>query len=174
MKSRAYHYFHRVLSFFLSVRVRLTLWYLTTIIFILLVLGWSLSTQTHLAADAADNQVETQLYQDAQPMTATYKQALLSGHPPSSQPVELSSREVLLLLRPDGTVLDTRGPLTDSMIQQLARTDSSQAAFNLTFPQTQTHTHWWWSPTNEYRFLTSPILKWEYPHCSPHTWLAAR
>lgn len=156
-----------LLSRLSSVRVRLTLWYFATITFILLALGGSVyDSQVQLTASAVDNQVETQLYQDAQPLTNTYKQALLVGQSPASQHVTLSTREFVLLLRSDGTILDIRGPLASRLIQQVqAKAEKSQAPFNLTFPLTQTQTHswgwgWgWWSTTNEYRIVTTPILQ---------------
>jgi signal transduction histidine kinase len=152
-----------LLSRLSSVRVRLTLWYFATITIILLALGGSVyGSQVQLTANAVDNQVETQLYQDAQPLTNTYKQALLVGQSPASQHVTLSQREIVLLLRSDGTILDTRGPVAGRTIQQMqAKAERSQAPFNLTFPLTQTH-KWgwgWWSTTNEYRIVITPILQ---------------
>jgi signal transduction histidine kinase len=152
-----------LLSRLSSVRVRLTLWYFATTTLILLALGGSVyASQVQLSANAVDNQVETQLYQDAQPLTDTYKQALLAGQSPASQHVTLSPHEIVLLLRSDGTILDTRGPLTSRAIQQVqAKAERSQAPFNLTLPLTQTH-NWgwgWWSTTNEYRIVITPILQ---------------
>jgi signal transduction histidine kinase len=154
------------IPFFASVRVRLTLWYLVTITVILLFLAGSLfSLQWHFYNEALDNQIETQLYQDAQPVMNIYKQALLAEQPLTSQHFTLSTDEIVLLLRSDKTVLDRRGPLTTSTIQQLqARIDNSQAAFDMTMPQTQTASethswHWWWSRIGDYRFLIVPILQ---------------
>src|SRR5579859_3874480 len=164
MKPRTQRLSHisSLISFLSSVRVRLTLWYLVTITFILLMLGWAVATaQANLSADALDNQIETQLYQDIQPLAHTYRQALLDGQPPASQHITLSTREVVLLFRPAGTILDTRGPLTDQAISQIqTRAGSSQAPFNLTLPPTHTSTHsWgWWSTTNDYRLLVAPIF----------------
>lgn len=162
MRQRTSHTFRASssVSFFASVRFRLTLWYLATIAFIVLIQAWNLySLQARLSTDAVDSQTETQLYQDVQPLTNIYKQALLTKQAPALQQVKLSTREILVLLRPDGTILDTRGPLTDSAIQQLqTRADSGQASFNLTLPQTHTQRGWWWSPTNEYRILVTPVL----------------
>src|SRR5579885_3882866 len=99
-------------SFFPSVLVRLTLWYLVTIILILLSVGGSLyGLQVRLNADAIDSQVETQLYHDIPPLANSYRQALLNGRATASQHITLSTNEVMLLLRSDGTILDTRGPL---------------------------------------------------------------
>src|SRR5947209_9011820 len=165
MKQRLQRSGHRSSSipFFASVRVRLTLWYLVTITVILFFLAGSLfSLQWHFYNEALDNQIETQLYQDAQPVMNIYKQALLAEQPLASQHFTLSTDEIVLLLRSDKTILDRRGPLTSSTIQQLqARIDNSQAAFDMTMPQTQTASkthswHWWWSKTGYYRFLTVP------------------
>src|SRR5581483_10286232 len=163
MRQRKRHSFHHPspIAFFSSVRVRLTLWYLVTITIILFLTGWSLyGYQTHLNDNALDNLVETQLYQDVQPATNVYKQALLDGQSLASQRIKLSTNEVVLLLRSDRSILDRRGSLTSSAIEQLqARVGSSQAVFNITMPQTHTHSWgWWWSGTDEYRFLVVPIL----------------
>src|SRR5437588_10221166 len=112
MRQQISHHPHRpsLASFFASVRVRLTLWYLLTIILILLSIGGSLyGLQARLNADAIDSQVETQLYHDIQPLTNTYRQALLSRQTPASQRITLSTNEVMLLLRSNGAVLDMRG-----------------------------------------------------------------
>jgi signal transduction histidine kinase len=167
MKQRLQRSSHRSPSipFFASVRVRLTLWYLVTITVILFFLAGSMySTQVHFNNEALDNLVGTQLYHNAQPVENIYKQALLAGQPLASQHFTLSTNEIVLLLRSDKTILDRRGPLTNSTIQQLqARIDNSQAAFNMTMPQTQTGNktyswRWWWFRTGDYRFLIVPIL----------------
>jgi signal transduction histidine kinase len=161
MIQRTAHIFHSAssVSFFASVRFRLTLWYLATIAFIVLIQAWNLySLQTQLAANAVNSQTETQLYQDAQSFTNTYKQMLLTGQSPTTQQVKLSTREILALLRPDGSILDAHGPLTATTIRQLQTRASSQVPFNLTLSQTQTQRNWWWSPTNDYRFVSAPIL----------------
>src|SRR5262245_15235012 len=121
------------IPFFASVRVRLTLWYLVTIAVSLLFLAVSLfSLQWHFYNEALDNQIETRLYQDAQPVMNIYKQALLNEQPLTSHHFTLSTDETILLLRSDKTILDRRGPLTSSTIQQLqARIDNSQAAFDM-------------------------------------------
>src|SRR5579884_1347343 len=168
MRKHIQHSGHRSSSipFFASVRVRLTLWYLVTITMILFFLAGSLfSLQWHIYNEALDNQTETQLYQDAQPVINIYKQALLTEQPLTSQHFTLSTDEIVLLLHSDRTILDRRGPLTSSTLQQLqARTDNSQAAFDMAMPQTQTASQkhswrWWWSNTDHYRFLTVPILQ---------------
>lgn len=168
MRQQLPHHPHRpsFASFFASVRVRLTLWYLVTIILILLSIGGSLyGLQARLNADAIDSQVETQLYHDIPPLANTYRQALLNGQIPTSQRITLSTNEVLLLLRANGTILDTRGPLTNNAIQLMqAQASSSQEIVNLTLPLNRPRTHswgWgWWTAanTNNYRIVVAPIL----------------
>src|SRR5436190_5240340 len=106
------HFFHSLRAFSSSVRARLTLWYLVIMLLIMFLFGGSLyATQTFFNANAMNSRLETQLYQDAQRLGAGYKQAILDGREPSAQRETLSSDEIVLLLSPDGTVLDTRGPL---------------------------------------------------------------
>jgi signal transduction histidine kinase len=63
----------------------------------------------------------------------------------------------VLLLRPDGRVLDTRGPLTNSLIQQLqARAGQNLGMSDLTVPQN--HSHGWWATNSDYRVLSIPVL----------------
>src|SRR5436853_6419257 len=98
-----------------SVRTRLTFWYLAVMAFLVLLFGSSLyATQSFLNADAVEVKVETQLYQDSQRFAKTYKQAVLDHQVLTAFPLNQSSEEIVLLLRPDGSVLDTRGPLTSS------------------------------------------------------------
>jgi signal transduction histidine kinase len=166
MKRRIRRSVHRSSSipFIASVRVRLTLWYLVTITVLLFILvGSTYSTQARLNAAALANLVETQLYRNVQPVANIYKQALLTKQPLASQHFTLSPDETVLLLRPDKTILDSRGPLTSSTTQQLrARVDSSQAAFDMTMPQPRTtsqeHMWQWWSRSSDYRFLAVPIM----------------
>ena len=152
------NFFHALRAFSSSVRVRLTLWYLAFIAFIMCLFGGSLyATQTFLNASAADSRLETQLYQDAQHLGASYKQAILNGWEPSAQHETLSSGEIVLLLRPDRTVLDMRGPLPSSIIQQLQmRAENSQPTIDLTIAQTQ-HNGWHGMDRN-YRVLITPIF----------------
>lgn len=156
MKRR--NFFSSLRTFSSSVRVRLTLWYLVIIAFIMLLFGGSLyATQTFLNASAADSRLETQLYQDAQHLETSYKQSLLSGQSPGTQRETLSSGEIVLLLRPDRSVLDTRGSLPSSIVQQLqARAENSQPTIDLTIPQPQ-HNGWYGMDHN-YRVLITPIL----------------
>lgn len=166
MRQQQSHHSHRPspASFFASVRVRLTLWYLVTIMLILITAGGSLyGLQARLNADAIDSQVETQLYHDVQPLTSTYRQALLNKQTPASQHITLSTSEVMLLLRSDGTILDMRGPLTNNAIQFMQdQASGSQAIVNLTLPlnRPRTHTWGWWAATNtnDYRIVMVPIL----------------
>jgi hypothetical protein len=69
--------FHSLRAFSSSVRVRLTLWYLAIMAFIMILFGGSLyAVQMFLNASAADSRLETQLYQDAQRFGASYKQSI--------------------------------------------------------------------------------------------------
>ena len=156
MKRR--NFFHSLRRFGSSVRVRLTLWYLAVIALMMFLFGGSLyATQTFLNASAADSRLETQLYQDAQRLEASYKQSILDGRDPSAQQETLSSSEIVLLLRPDRTVLDARGPLPTSIIQQLQmRAENTQPTIDLTIMQSQ-HNGWHGMDSN-YRVLITPIL----------------
>jgi heavy metal sensor kinase len=155
---KRHNVFHSLHTFSSSVRVRLTLWYLAIMAFIMILFGGSLyAVQTFLNASAADSRLETQLYQDAQRFGASYKQSILSGQSPAAQHETLSSSEIVLLLRPDRTVLDTRGPLPTSIVQQLQiRAGNSQPTIDLTIPQPQ-HNGWRGTDRN-YRVLITPIL----------------
>jgi heavy metal sensor kinase len=156
MKRRTF--FHSLRAFSSSVRVRLTLWYLAIIALIMFLFGGSLyATQTFLNASAADSRLETQLYQDALRLGASYKQSILAGREPSTQHETLSSGEIVLLLRPDRTVLDIRGPLPTSIIQQLqTRAENSQPTIDLTIAQPQRNG--WYGMDRNYRVLIMPIL----------------
>src|SRR6266700_2035096 len=108
MKRPAAHHFR--VSLTSSVRTRLTLWYLAVMVFIVFVFGGSLyATQTFLNGDAGESKPETQLYQDSQRFAQTYKQALLDRQVPTALHLNQSSREMVLLLRPVGSILDSPG-----------------------------------------------------------------
>src|SRR5947209_2249980 len=156
MKRPAQHHFR--VSLTSSVRARLTLWYLAMVAFITCLFGGSLYvSQTLLNADAAESRLETQLYQDSQRFAETYKQAMLDRQAPTALHLNQSSQEMILLLRPDGSVLDTRGPLTGSLIQQLqARARQNTGMIDLTVPQN--HSHSWWAEDTTYRVLMTPVL----------------
>jgi signal transduction histidine kinase len=162
MNQPAPHHFR--VSLTSSVRTRLTLWYLAVMACIIVVFGGSLyATETFLNADVAASRLETQLYQDSQQFAQTYKQALLDHQ--SLKPLHLnlsSQQEIVLLLRPDGSVLDARGPLTSSTIQQLqARSGQNTGLIDLTVAQNQNNTHsWgnWWGKNMTYRVLITPVL----------------
>ncbi|HLV98083.1 MAG TPA: ATP-binding protein [Ktedonobacterales bacterium] len=158
----AAHYRSRV-PFTASVRVRLTLWYLALMGFIILVFGGSLygSSQIFLNTNAAESRVEAQLYQDSQQFAAAYKQALATHAALTSAHLSLSSQEMALLLGPDGAVLDPRGPLTDSLIQQLqARAGQNAGLFDLAVPQSHQYGWGWgqWNNSDTYRVLVTPVL----------------
>src|SRR6266566_885812 len=156
MKRPAQHHFR--VSLASSVRTRLTLWYLAMVAFIMCLFGGSLYvTQTFLNADAAESRLETQLYQDSQRFADTYRQALLARQATAALRLNQSSQEMVLLLRPDGSVLDARGPLTGSEIQQLrARTEQNAGMIDLAVPQN--HPHGWWAGDTTYRVLMTPVL----------------
>src|SRR3989440_11893590 len=156
MKQPAQQHFR--VSLTSSVRGRLTLWYLAMMAFIVCLFGGSLYvSQTLLNADAAESRLETQLYQDSQRFVETYKQAVLDRQAPTAPHLNQSSQEMVLLLRPDGSVLDARGPLTGSLIQQLqARARENSEMIDLAVPQN--HSHGWWAGDTTYRVLMTPVL----------------
>ncbi len=156
MKRPAQHHFH--VSLTSSVRGRLTLWYLAMMAFIVCLFGASLYvSQALLNADAAESRLETQLYQDSQRFAQTYKQALPGRQAPTALQLNQSSHEMVLLLRPDGSVLDSRGSLTSSLIQQLqARAGQNAGMIDLAVPQN--HPQSWWARDTTYRVLIEPVL----------------
>ncbi|TMB81276.1 MAG: HAMP domain-containing protein [Chloroflexi bacterium] len=156
MKRSAQQHFR--VSLTSSVRTRLTLWYLAMVAFIMCLFGGSLYvTQTFLNSDAAESRLETQLYQDSQQFAQTYRQALPDGHALTALRLNQTSQEMVLLLRPDGSVLDARGPLTSSEIQQLrVRAEQNSEMIDLT--TSQNHSHGWWAWDTTYRVLITPML----------------
>lgn len=148
-------------TFFSSFRIRLTLWYLGAMAILLFAhIGILYNTQYRLNTDANDYEVETQLYQDLQPISRAYTQALLTHQSPDSQQFALSKDEVVLLLLPEGTILDKRGPLPAGFTPQLqARAARSLAPFNLASSSTQQNRGpGWWSDDTGYHFVAVPIL----------------
>ncbi|MFL5660558.1 MAG: sensor histidine kinase [Ktedonobacteraceae bacterium] len=158
MKRPAQHHFR--VSLAQSVRTRLTLWYLAVMAFIVFAFGGSLyATQTFLNADAAESRLETQLYQDSQRFAQTYEHALLDRQAPTALHLNQSSQEMVLLLHPDGSILDTRGPLTGSVIQPLrARAEQNSEMIDLTVQENHSHGWGWWAKDNDYRILLTPVL----------------
>src|SRR2546421_54326 len=156
MKRPAQHHFR--VSLTSSVRTRLTLWYLAMVAFIMCLFGGSLYvTQTFLNSDAAESRLETQLYQDSQQFAQIYRQALPDRQALTALRLNQTSQEMVLLLRPDGSVLDARGPLTSSEIQQLqARAEKNAEMIDLT--TSQNHSHGWWAWDTTYRVLITPVL----------------
>src|SRR2546421_12734956 len=144
-----------------SVRARLTFWYLAMMAFIVCLFGGSLYvTQTHLNADAAESRLETQLYQDSQRFAQTYRQTQLDRLAPTALRLNLSPQEMVLLLRPNRSVLDVRGSVTGSLIQQLqARAEQSAGMIDLAVPQNHSQS-WsgWWGGDTTYRVLIMPVL----------------
>jgi signal transduction histidine kinase len=179
MKQSAPHHFR--VSLTQSVRTRLTLWYLAVMAFIICLFGGSLyATQTFLNADVAESTLQTHLYQDTQRFAETYRHALLGHQALTTLQLNQSSQEMVLLLRPDGSVLDTRGPLTSSLIQQL-QASVKQNAESIDLSLTQNHSHAWWARNTTYRVLITPVLNQNarvatllvgLPHQSPIPFLA--
>ncbi len=159
MKRAAPH--HVRVSLVSSVRTRLTLWYLAVMAFIIVVFGGSLYvSETFLNVDIANSKIETQLYQDSSQFVALYKPALLASQKFADLHLDLSSQELVLLLHPDGSILDTRGSPTGVVIQQLqARAGQNSGLIDLAVSQSHTHS-WWGSHTNTttYRVLITPVL----------------
>src|SRR6266566_443972 len=159
MKRSTQHHFRVTLAH--SVRTRLTLWYLAVMAFIIVIFGGSLyATQTFLNVDVAESRLEAQLYQDSQRFVDTYRQALLDQQTPTALHLNQSAQETVLLLRPDGSVLDSRGPLTGGQIQQLqARAEQNAELIDLAVPQDNSHRWWgWWAMNSTYRVLITPVL----------------
>ena len=156
MKRPAQHHFR--VSLTSSVRTRLTLWYLAMMAFITCLFGGSLYVaQTFLNADAAESRLEMQLYQDSQQFAQSYRQALPDRQALTALQLNQSWQEMVLLLRPDGSVLDARGPLTGSEIQQLrARAGQNPEMIDLT--TSQNNSHGWWASDTTYRVLITPVL----------------
>lgn len=141
-----------------SVRARLTLWYVMMMIFIVLLFGTSLYIeQAYFNAAAAESAMETQLYHDSQRFAETYQQSSARQESPASLQLALSSQEVALFLRPDGSVISAHGPLTTGMIQQL-QAQAKQGAGMIDLPIYRAHTHGWWNTPTTYRVLIMPIL----------------
>jgi signal transduction histidine kinase len=156
MRRSAQHHSHTPWT--ASVRTRLTLWYLAMMAFIVCLFGASLYiSQANFNADVAESNVETQLYRNSQQFAQIYKQALLNHQMTTTLALNQSSQEMVLLLRPDGSVLDSRGPLTSSLIKQLqSGAGKSMGMSDLTV--SQSHSRSWWHRDTVYRILTLPVL----------------
>lgn len=139
-----------------SVQARLTLWYVAMMTVIIVAVGTCLYlfSQPFLNAGTAESVLETQLNQDGQRFAAVYRQALPERQVLTSLPLAPSSGELLLLLRPDGSILDARGPLTGDLTRQLqSGAAQDQEIFELTQPQSH-----WWSDKIVYHILALPVL----------------
>lgn len=165
-KQKAQHYFR--VSLAASVRTRLTLWYLAVMACIIVIFGGSLyASETFLNPDTANSKIETQLYQDSPQFAALYKQALLTTQPLADLNLKLSSKELVLLLSPDGTVLDQRGSFTGSMVQQIqARASQNTPLFDLAVTQSSAGGwRWWWQAeqisyhSQTYHLLLTPVFE---------------
>src|SRR5690348_14600582 len=156
---KRYNPWHALVRFLSTVRTRLTLWYLAVVMVIMFIFGGSLyASQIVFNANTAESRLETQLYQDTQRLENSYKRALLAGQSPAAQKLTLSENEIVLLLRPDGTILDRRGPLTSAATQQLlSRAESGQTTVNITIPQSSS-TNNWHNNDSAYRVQITPVL----------------
>ena len=142
-----------------SVRLRLTLWYLAVMSLIIFVFGGSLygSSQTFLNGDAAESQLQAELYQDSQQYAATYRKALIAHQTLTS--LALREQELVVLLAPNGRVMTASGPLTTGVIDQLQmRSAQFSGLLDVELPEMHPHGLWQWSTTNEYRILVTPVL----------------
>jgi heavy metal sensor kinase len=155
MKHATQHHFR--VPFTASVRVRLTLWYLLVIVVIIFLFGGSLyATETFLSPDSSTSSLDAQLSQEAPHLENIYTQAILHGQAPTSQHITLDSQEIVLLLRPDDSVLDSRGPLTNSAIQQLqAKSASAVPTFDLAVSNSPSSS---WHSNSTYRILITPLF----------------
>ncbi|GHO93984.1 two-component sensor histidine kinase [Reticulibacter mediterranei] len=154
-----------IVRFFSTVRTRLTLWYLAVIAVIMVVFGGSLyASQMIFNASTAANQLETRLSQETQRLEHSYKQALLKGQMPANQQLTLSEDEIVLLLSPDGNILDQHGPLTNDTTQQLlSSAQSGLATYDLAISQSNDkYNNGWWNnwhgKDTNYHILITPIL----------------
>jgi signal transduction histidine kinase len=101
------------------VRLRLTLWYVLLLFLALLAFG---ATVYELELRRVDLALELQLQTDAQALVSTYgsKDGIL--HPealPSEQSLALDKSHYGVLVRPDGTIAQRLGPLTEQDAGQL-------------------------------------------------------
>ena len=157
MKHASQRHFH--VPFTASVRVRLTLWYLLVIAGIICIFGGSFyATETFLNPTMSESYLESQETQETQRLANLYTQALLSSQAPAAQHFTLASQqEIILLLRPDGSILDTRGPLTSSVIQQLqAQTANSAPTIDLAISQASSHN---WHSNSTYHVVITPLFR---------------
>jgi heavy metal sensor kinase len=160
MKQRI-HRFLRIppqIAILASVKVRLAFIYLGITVFVMFAFGGSLyGTVSPLTASAGDAQMEKTLYQHAQQALTTYQAALLRGQSVASQSMTLAPGEMVLLLRPDGTMLDSRGAPSKQITQQVqAHAESGAPTFNISPPSSGANS---WHATNlGYRFLLLPVM----------------
>ncbi len=155
MKQRQPLYSFRV-SLASSVQLRLTLWYVAMMSFIILAVGGCLYffSATFLNAASTERTLETQLDQQSQHFSALYRQPLLRKQPFTSLHLLAPSQEIVLLLRPDGRLLDVHSPFSSRVIQQVqARAEQNTEIFQFTLPQSH-----WWEDTITYHILMTPML----------------
>ncbi|GHO83768.1 sensor histidine kinase [Dictyobacter formicarum] len=167
MSMRRRGLWYSLLAFWSSVRVRLTLSYLAVMAVIMVLFGGSLyATQIVFNPATAESSLEMQIYQEAQQLSTSYRQALSRHQAPDTLSEKLAPGEIVLLLNSKNVILDQRGTLPATSIQQLQdRAQHGQSVSDLTVPQAQAqdqHTGWWhnwWHNTNNsYRVLITPVL----------------
>ncbi|MBO0794112.1 MAG: HAMP domain-containing protein, partial [Ktedonobacteraceae bacterium] len=143
-----------------SVRARLTLWYMGAFAGVMLLFGGSLyASQVWLNSGAAESRMQTQLYQDSGTFENSYRQALQRGESPGEQRLSMSSNEIVLLLSPDGSVLDKRGPLPDNLVQQLWTRSESSSQLDISIAQPKSSSsQWWHEEGSNYHVLVTPVL----------------
>jgi heavy metal sensor kinase len=155
-----------IVRFFSSVRTRLTLWYMLAVAMIMIVFGGSLyASQMVFNANTAASQLETRLSQETKRLENSYKQELLKGQTPSSHQQAVLEDEIVLLLSPDGRILDQHGPLTSETTRQLlSSAQGGLATYDIAIPQfdssKSSRDGWsnWWHRNNNYHVLITPIL----------------
>lgn len=169
MSMRRRSFLYSLLAFWSSVRVRLTLSYLTVMAVIMVLFGGSLyATQIMFNPATAESSLEMQIYQEAQQLSTSYRQALARHQAPGSLSENLASGEIVLLLDSTNAILDRRGTLPAASIQQLQdRAQHGQSVSDLTVPQAQAQAqdqhndwwhNWWHNTNNSYRVLITPVL----------------
>jgi heavy metal sensor kinase len=159
------HLIHRLLglspqiAILASVKVRLALWYLAiTFLVMFAFVGSFYGVESSILTNAEDAQLEPALYQQSQQAMASYQDALARGQPVAQQPMTLAAGEIVLLLRPDGTVLDERGAQAAQIAPQVqAHLAGSTPTFNL--DQASAKTNPWHAANSGYRFVLLPVVE---------------
>ncbi|GCE08508.1 sensor histidine kinase [Dictyobacter aurantiacus] len=162
MKRRGF--LHVFLAFWSSVRVRLMLSYLVVMAIIMVIFGGSLyASQVLFNPATAESNLEMQIYQEAQQLSAGYRQMLSLHQSPATLDKKLNSDEIVLLLDSSNAILDKHGTLPAVSIQQLQdKVRQGQAISDLTIPQSQGQDqhwgNWGYNVNNNYRVVITPVL----------------